>query len=264
MTEASQRRRHRVALPAFHRRATGFGDVLRCGSMQSGSGQHLSWIPDLCREVATSLSAIARGDSDGCLIFPLLRHGVRRVSEQESKILIAHWLEARGLHYSVETPTAGLYQQTGLSPQSARVDVTVYGSNDPSDRVLNIELKAGMPPVLSFSKDIEKLLVEARPGLWFHTLAAANAGTWPKLASRIGASLESKLPLIGQPHPHLIYFCYMRPPTVPARILRDRRVVGLGNSVASAPDACILTAVESDAFLRAPTWCPVVTLTVEC
>lgn len=182
--------------------------------MNGGSGQQLSWIPELCEEVATSLSAIAGGQSDGRLIFPHYRDGRRRVSEQESKVLIAQWLERRGLHYSVETPTAGLYQQTGLNPLSARIDVTVYGSNAPADRVLNIELKAGTPPDLSFSKDIEKLLVEATPGLWFHTLATANRRTWTTLAGRVEAALGTKLQLISQPHPHLIHFafCVLNPP----------------------------------------------------
>ena len=104
------------------------------------------------------------------------RNGLRRVSEQESKILISQWLTGNGIYYSIETPTRKKYQQSGHAKISARIDVTAYGSSDPRDRCLNMELKAGTSSLEAYRKDFEKLLREGIPGLWFHTLEKANEG----------------------------------------------------------------------------------------
>lgn len=192
----------------------------------SASRPDMAWVPELCHQTAESLWAAYRGGPNAPrLIFPVLRTGKCRVSEQESKILITQWLDRRGLHYSVETPTVGLYRQTGITPMSARVDVTVYGSSDPANRVLNIELKQGTPKADQFAKDIEKLLVEAAPGLWFHTVESADARTWAVLAGRVRESLTEKLPLITQPHPHLLHFAFC--------VLRQRQLVEFDLDVSS-------------------------------
>lgn len=79
------------------------------------------------------------------LIYPCMSeargHAVR-ISEQESKILIANWLNESGHFYSVETPTWNSFG-TG---RAGNMDMTVYGSAKRADRVLNIELKAHQPP----------------------------------------------------------------------------------------------------------------------
>lgn len=146
-------------------------------------------------------------------MFPSIRAGTVRVSEQESKILIAGWLSSRNMAYSVETPTTETYVQSGLTPMSARLDLTVYGSPDPADRALNIELKAGNPNPTAFAKDLEKLLREARPGLWFHTLAAANTATMTSLCSKIRAGIERALPMVPAEAatPLHFAFCVLRP-----------------------------------------------------
>ena len=133
----------------------------------------------LCREVAASLWAVYHKRPDAPhLIWPAKRDDSTRVSEQESKILITQWLERKGVFYSVETPTRERYTQKGNASLSARIDVTVYGSRDPADRVLNLELKAGTASLETFRKDFEKLLREGVPGLWFHTLTNASDATW--------------------------------------------------------------------------------------
>ena len=135
------------------------------------------------------------------LIFPLTRppqipgtQDTRRVSEQESRVLLTEWLEDHGFHYSIETPTNDVYQQSGLRGLSARTDVTVYGSSDPDprNRILNIELKAGRPPWESFRKDFEKLLREGVHGLWFHTLKTANERIWRDLENKIHTALDER------------------------------------------------------------------------
>ncbi len=81
----------------------------------------------MAKSVAESLWAIYHCRADApLLILPKKRNRAIRVSEQESKILLSHWLEREGVPYSVETPTVDTYQQKGQSPLSARIDVTVY------------------------------------------------------------------------------------------------------------------------------------------
>jgi len=124
------------------------------------------------------------------LTFPDKRNNPLRVSEQESRVLITQWLERRGCYFSVETPTTQTYQQTGDRELSARTDITAYSSDFPLRRVLNIELKAGMPGVEEFRKDFEKLLREGAPGFWFHTLGTANDRTWRTFEEKVLAGLE--------------------------------------------------------------------------
>jgi hypothetical protein len=147
----------------------------------------------LCRDVAASLWAVYH-DRPGAprLIFPVNRNGSVRVSEQESKILISQWLEREGQFYSIETPTSDTYVQSGNAPMSARADLTVYGSRQPADRLLNVELKWGTPGPEAFRKDFEKLLREGVRGLWFHTLTDAGAATWRTIEERMREAFESE------------------------------------------------------------------------
>jgi hypothetical protein len=168
-----------------------------------GASQQTSWSSLAARSAtnaAQSSSPIYRGDADGWiqygnvaatralggherpeaprLTWPAKRNGAARISEQESKILITQWLESHGNSYSIETPTQQEYTQSGTTPMSGRIDVTVYGSCSSANRVLNLELKAGTASLEAFRKDFEKLLREEVPGLWFHTLTCATRATW--------------------------------------------------------------------------------------
>lgn len=167
----------------------------------------------MCSAVAAELWAMHEtGRAASGLMFPAIRAGTVRVSEQESRILIAGWLSSRNMTYSVETPTTETYVQSGLTPMSARLDVTVYGS-DPVDRKLNVELKAGNPASSAFAKDLEKLLREARPGLWFHTLLGANAATMASLCRKIEEGIGRALPMApaGAATPLHFALCVLRP-----------------------------------------------------
>jgi hypothetical protein len=148
----------------------------------------------LCREVAASLWAVYHERPDAPhQIWPAKRDDSTRVSEQESKILITQWLERNGVFYSIETPTREMYTQKGNAALSARIDVTVYGSRDPVDRILNLELKAGTATLEAFRKDLEKLLRESVPGLWFHTLTKASDATWHSIEDKMRESLDRVL-----------------------------------------------------------------------
>ena len=148
----------------------------------------------LSREVAESLWAVYHERPNAPhLIMPAKRDDSTRVSEQESKILITQWLERSGEFYSIETPTREMYTQSGNASLSARIDVTVYGSHDPADRVLNLELKSGTATLEGFRKDFEKLLREGVPGLWFHTLTNASDATWNTIENKMREALERLL-----------------------------------------------------------------------
>jgi hypothetical protein len=168
----------------------------------------------LCREVAASLWAVYHERPDAThLIWPAKRDDSTRVSEQESKILITQWLERNGVFYSVETPTRKRYTQKGNASLSARIDVTVYDSRNPADRVLNIELKAGTSGLEAFRKDFEKLLREGVPGLWFHTLRKASAATWRSIEEKMCEAFD-RVPEHTDAATHSVHFafCVLEPP----------------------------------------------------
>ncbi|MDA1258446.1 MAG: hypothetical protein O3C10_11495 [Chloroflexi bacterium] len=168
----------------------------------------------MCRDVAGQLWAMYHGRPDApSLLFPKKRDDSRRISEQESKILITQWLAGRGVDYSIETPTQGAYQQSGQAAMSARIDVTVYGSSHPGDRRLNMELKAGTSSLEAYRKDFEKLLREGIPGLWFHTLESASEGAWRSVERSMAESF-SRLSTHADAAQHTVHFafCVLDPP----------------------------------------------------
>jgi hypothetical protein len=147
------------------------------------------------------------------LIWPAYRDDSVRVSEQESKIVITHWLEQRGFSYSVETPTREMYVQKGTAPRSARTDLTIYGTRNRADRIFNCELKAGYPNVEAFRKDFEKLLREGVPGIWFHTLTNVGSGRLFALATTLSeAANQVWMRFSGSRCALHIAFCVLDPP----------------------------------------------------
>ena len=164
--------------------------------------------------VAESLWAMYhRRDDAPSLILPTTRDGAIRVSEQESKLLLSHWLERERVPHSIETPTVERYQQKGQSLLSARIDVTVYGSRNPDDRILNVELKKGTADDEAFRKDFEKLLRERTDGLWFHTLDNAKSRTWSTLEEKMRHAFESEREHVDAAgHSISFAFCVLNPP----------------------------------------------------
>ena len=164
--------------------------------------------------VADSLWAMYhRRDDAPSLILPTKRDGTIRVSEQESKILLSHWLERERVPHSIETPTVESYQQKGQSPLSARIDVTVYRSRNPDDRILNVELKKGTADNEAFRKDFEKLLREGTDGLWFHTLDNATSRTWSTLEEKMRSAFETERQHVDAADHSLSFaFCVLTPP----------------------------------------------------
>ncbi|MBX9718042.1 MAG: hypothetical protein K2X36_04280 [Microbacteriaceae bacterium] len=148
-------------------------------------------LEELAQTVCERLWAVNSSQStEFHLLLPYTRGDEIRVSEQESKIVICQVLEEAGWYYSVETPTRERYQQSGSYALSGRLDVSVYASVE-RDRVLNVELKQGSPPVEQFRKDFEKLIREGVRGLWFHTLSSLTAKTIPTVLAKMREAIRS-------------------------------------------------------------------------
>lgn len=125
------------------------------------------------------------------LVFPELRNGEMRISEQEARLLWCTMLQDTSYYYSVEAPTRETYVQMGSKPQSARTDVALYRlSENGLKRIANIEFKAHNATPEQIRKDVEKLLREKITGNWFHLLSAADAGTIPRLFEKFVAAFK--------------------------------------------------------------------------
>lgn len=136
----------------------------------------------VCRDLATMYANEKQPSSYG-LIFPRKRDGSLRISEQEAKLLfVQHLTVDKRYCFCVETPTAETYTQKGTTPMSARVDVTLIGSD--RTPIAHVEQKAHNCEIESIRKDLEKLLREKATGCWFHTLERADSGTLRSLFAK--------------------------------------------------------------------------------
>ena len=145
---------------------------------------------EMNRRVAYALWNVASSTSPPSglsprLVFPNLRSGKTRVSEQEARLLWCTMLQETSYYYAVEAPTTKTYIQTGKKGQSARTDVALYEASGSSlHRIANIEFKAGSSTPEQIRKDLEKLIREEISGNWFHLLYARNSETLPNLSKK--------------------------------------------------------------------------------
>ncbi|MHB9145462.1 MAG: hypothetical protein ACYC5Y_09045 [Symbiobacteriia bacterium] len=109
------------------------------------------------------------------VLLPKLRNSSERISEKEARVIYCAQIErANELFYSIETPTAQTYVQSGTTPMSARSDLSPYrferglGGNSGGGftKVANVEFKAHNAEKGRIKKDVEKLLCEGLPGIW--------------------------------------------------------------------------------------------------
>lgn len=130
------------------------------------------------------------------LIFPKKRkkvknEDVKRISEQEARILYCNILNNFNYFYSIETPTNETYQQTGNTPLSALSDLSIYRYIDNGfEKMANVELKAHNPATKNISKDIEKIIREEKDGNWFHVLKNIDKATLPSIFNKFIYSFE--------------------------------------------------------------------------
>jgi len=145
--------------------------------------QYLQGLVDkVCCDLTSMYPAGEQASTYG-LVFPRKRDGSLRISEQEAKLLfVQHLTVDKRYCFSVETPTAETYQQKGITPMSARVDVTLIGND--FKPVAHVELKAHHCVIESIRKDLEKLLREKTTGCWFHTLEKADGRTLQSLLAK--------------------------------------------------------------------------------
>ncbi len=172
----------------------------------------LDEIEELAQRIAARLWSLKDEGSDRPgLIYPTKRDGMPRVSEQEARILTCLELEKSATcYYSVETPTVETYVQSGQSEISARIDVTIYDRRNPSARIANVEFKAHNPRPESFRKDLEKLIREGLPGLWFHTIERTDRRTLPAIMGKLSVAFEQLKQHMEGRHQSIVFaFCIL-------------------------------------------------------
>lgn len=169
-------------------------------------------LKELNKKVAHSLWVLhASMPPDSRLIWPVTRAGGTRISEQESKILFCHHLDQSPWFYSIETPTLETYVQSGRTPISGRIDITLYSDQSSSTRQVNIELKAHNQPSENIRKDLEKLVRERLTGVWFHTLTSSTRRTIPVLFKKFVESFDALRPNFSEtPQQILFGFCVLK------------------------------------------------------
>lgn len=117
-----------------------------------------------------------------------------RASEQEARLAFIESLITGSSHlFSIETPTDELYSFSGDRAVSAMTDLALH--NDRGGIDLRVEFKdKGWGPdrrdKKPIYKDVEKLLREKAPGLWFHVLQARDSRTIEKLLAVLTEGIE--------------------------------------------------------------------------
>jgi len=147
------------------------------------------------------------------LIFPELRGGDIRISEQEARLLWCTMLQDTSYYYSVEAPTMQTYRQTGTIPQSARTDVSLYRLVESGlKRVANIEFKAHNATPEQIRKDVEKLLREKVTGNWFHLFRTTNSATVPRLFEKFVTAFSKCSSYVEHDIDIVFCICVLRKP----------------------------------------------------
>lgn len=123
------------------------------------------------------------------------RNGGIRASEQEARLAFIESLIGESSHlFSIETPTNELYSFSGNQAVSAQTDLALH--NDGGGIDLRVEFKAkGYSPDRQdkhpIFKDMQKLLREKAPGLWFHVLENVDLTTIDKLLAVLTEGIAS-------------------------------------------------------------------------
>jgi len=122
------------------------------------------------------------------LVFPTKRQKrgiIKRVSEQELRLLFCKILFEQKIFFCIETPTIEKYRLSKSKDKdhqinigvSARTDITLFKINNKKiEREWNIEFKEGTN-FKGISKDIYKLLVEKQNGAMIHLVETHDKNT---------------------------------------------------------------------------------------
>lgn len=93
--------------------------------------------------------------------------------------------------FGLEVPTKEDYSFTGKKSRSALTDLSIFG-----EEKINIEFKEGQPKQDQVDTDIEKLIREQNPGIWFHIFQTRNSnsehsgGTLKTLINKLNKSIS--------------------------------------------------------------------------
>lgn len=131
------------------------------------------------------------------LVFPRRENADLRVSEHEARFAFVEALYGGPLTYSIEVPTRKSYQFSGKGKRSAQTDLVVRNAS--LDALCNVEFKAGgftsrRKNLQSIAKDLEKLVREPLPGLWYHVLKGVNKNTISELLYVLGKEGRREFP----------------------------------------------------------------------
>lgn len=145
------------------------------------------------------------------LVF-LHRGGRLRVSEQEARFAFVEALCQGPLHYSVETPTRKRYGFSSDRKRAAQTDLTVR--DEKMEPLCNVEFKSkgvsrGADARASIAKDMEKLVREPVPGLWFHLLEGVNRNTIRQLLATLANKAQRDFDDIESPS-LAVHICVLR------------------------------------------------------
>lgn len=150
-------------------------------------------------------------------MFPSYANGNIRVSEQEARFAFVESVLESGFFYSVETPTSRKFQFTGKKAVSAQTDFTLR--DEASARILNVEFKKGVSFETksgnSLRKDVQKLLHESVPGMWFHLINAADNATLKRVLNTLSSVFSNglhapELNLSGMSKTILFHVCILK------------------------------------------------------
>jgi len=151
------------------------------------------------------------------LVFPSYANGNIRVSEQEARFAFVESVLESDFFYSVETPTDEQYRFSSKGFRAAQTDFTVLGEDGAS--VLNVEFKKDIDidsnGDVDAYKDVQKLLLEPAPGMWFHLLESVDTATLGKILRRLSSEFSkglrmSELDLNGKIKTVIFHICVLR------------------------------------------------------
>lgn len=129
------------------------------------------------------------------LVFPTRTNGEIRVSEQEARFAFVESVLGSDFFYSVETPTDEQYQFDGEGSRAAQTDFTILDKT--SESTLNVEFKKDTDidtnDGVAVYKDVQKLLRESAPGMWFHLVESVNSATLGKILCRLCSEFSKGL-----------------------------------------------------------------------
>lgn len=175
------------------------------------------------------------------LLIPLLRSGLKRVSEQELRFAFAAFIDKQDEYfYGVEVPTNEIFRFTGIGSRSASTDLAIFKPANSSEPIIRVECKSKQPKQKSIDKDIEKLMIEPCSGAYCHIFESENSGTLFELFKKLHdgiltvKSLSSSTTRSIKP----LYFSFL--------ILNSRKLITL--NMAKVAMASSLTAYYSNLF----------------